>query len=356
MERFTIIIPTHNRPHYLQRILDYYGAQGNGFKIIVADSSSEENKAKNKEIITSVAGLDILYLAHYPEQINPWHKFAEAVGSAESEYCLFCADDDFIIPSAIKKAVDFLEKNPDFTVVQGYYFSFRVNNKKPYFSLRATFRPAEITLLKPTERLIEHLSNYSTPTFCGVHRTDFLKLIFKETLKHTNDGRFGKLLPSMLTLIYGKMKCLDVLYVAKEENLLSGGNQDESISDFIRQETYREKYNKFRKCLTIHLLAKSFRSNIQYSERIIDKAMIAYLKKGYSPNFKSFLINRLKKSLIFLSVPLFKKVRLFYIKIKLSFRKKSIDFLDLENPLSKYHNDFDEIKNCVLSHLIGFQK
>ncbi|MBA7581945.1 hypothetical protein ES708_23862 [subsurface metagenome] len=40
----TIIIPTYNRPDRLKRLLDYYNKYGKNFNIIVADSSSKENK------------------------------------------------------------------------------------------------------------------------------------------------------------------------------------------------------------------------------------------------------------------------------------------------------------------------
>ena len=50
MPKVSIIIPTYNRPAYLRRILDYYDSFGEDFKIIVADSSSDENKIKkNRE-------------------------------------------------------------------------------------------------------------------------------------------------------------------------------------------------------------------------------------------------------------------------------------------------------------------
>jgi len=48
----TIIIPTYNRPDYLRRILSYYNEYGRDYNIIVADSSSDENKKMNKETIS----------------------------------------------------------------------------------------------------------------------------------------------------------------------------------------------------------------------------------------------------------------------------------------------------------------
>jgi glycosyltransferase involved in cell wall biosynthesis len=52
MTMVSIIIPTFNRPAYLKRILRYYHQYGSALSVIVADSSSEENKKLNKETIT----------------------------------------------------------------------------------------------------------------------------------------------------------------------------------------------------------------------------------------------------------------------------------------------------------------
>jgi len=50
ISKCTIIIPTYNRPRYLKRILSYYDNHGRAFNIVVADSSSNENKEINKKM------------------------------------------------------------------------------------------------------------------------------------------------------------------------------------------------------------------------------------------------------------------------------------------------------------------
>ena len=49
-EIYTIIIPTYNRPKYLERILSYYNGFKENYNIIVADSSLNENKEINKKM------------------------------------------------------------------------------------------------------------------------------------------------------------------------------------------------------------------------------------------------------------------------------------------------------------------
>ena len=68
MEKVNLFIVTHNRSKYLKRILDYYNSCRIEYKIIVSDSSSKENKIKNKEIVFSFPNLNILYLDHYSDR------------------------------------------------------------------------------------------------------------------------------------------------------------------------------------------------------------------------------------------------------------------------------------------------
>jgi glycosyltransferase domain-containing protein len=236
----TIIIPTYNRSNYLRRILNYYNEHGGNSNIIVADSSSDENKKLNKKGISSLSNLTLLHLSDYPTSISASHKVDDALNYVNTKYCVFCADDDFITPNGIKQSVDFLEKNPDFTVAHGYYISFCLKadkREKQKFCWKRGYQYESITFPEAKSRLFSHFSNYYAATFYAVHRTDFLKMIFKETIKFTDDVRFGELLPSMLTLIHGKMKRLDILYAAGDADSITSGPYA-YLTDFIRAGKY----------------------------------------------------------------------------------------------------------------------
>jgi len=118
MTKITILILTYNRPNRLKRLIDYYSGYNIDYNIIIADSSSTENKVLNKETISSFPNLKILHLDVYSDKINPLHKLVDAIKYTKTKYCLFGADDDFITPNGINQSVDFLENNQDFTVAQ----------------------------------------------------------------------------------------------------------------------------------------------------------------------------------------------------------------------------------------------
>lgn len=350
----TIIIPTYNRPGYLRRILNYYNGYGENYNIIVADSSSDENKRINKKNISSVSNLNILYLNNYSTGINPTHKITDALNYVNTKYCVFCADDDFITPNGIKQSVEFLEKNPDFTVAHGYYISFYLktdDRKKQKFCWQPIYPYKSITFPDAKSRLNFHSSNYTIPTFYGVHRTDFLKMIYKETTKFTDDYRFGELLPSMLTLVYGKMKHLDVFYAARENIPGSTGQNCENLSDFIKACTYDEKYAKFRDCLATHLTKKS-QLDLEEAKSVIDDAMAAYMRRYISnkTHYKGILIQKMANILDNLRLPNWVDDRIRTSYSRLFVPKQRNVFPIFSDTSSKHYDDFNKIRLQVLSY------
>jgi glycosyltransferase domain-containing protein len=318
----------------------------------VADSSSSENKKINKTIIASMSNADILYFCDYSSTIGPSQKIFDAFSHIGTKYCVICADDDFIIPDSINKSVDFLENNPDFTVAHGRYISFylAVNNKeRARFYWAPRYKCISNIFPDPKHRLTEHLANYSLPTFYGVHRTDFIKMIFKETLEFTNDVRFGELLPSMLASIYGKIKCLDVLYAARD--LGSANGYPPSLGDYVKDGTYNEKYLKFRSCLATHL-NKVSNLSIKESKKVVDTAMSSYRETQHSN--RRIWSNKLKYVLDHLKLPdwMNERMRKLYRNLFLLIRMRTDGCENsVDTAASKYYyDDLNKMRLRVLTY------
>jgi len=359
-KNYTILIPTINRINFLKRILNYYNSFEEDFKIIIGDSSTDENKLINKKNMSTFSNLDILYLDHYSSKINAYYKFADMINYTDKKYCVFCADDDFIIPNGINHSVTFLEKNPDFSVAQGRFWGFSVKNndkKEPrQFYWMPIYTNESIIFSDPKDRMYKHLSNYNLQTLYAVHRTALSKMAFKEILNSKVDPmQFGELLPSMLDLIYGKKKSLDVLYAARQ--LSSRVGYWPSLLEYMKTGKYDEEYIKFKNCLVKHLI-KNSQVNSDEAKKLIDKAMSAYLKKYYSKSFKGILISKMSNLLDALDLPesINKSIRMLYRKIfipkyVLNRSKEIDDFKNtIESPNSKYFDDFERIRNHVLSY------
>jgi len=355
---YTILIPTINRIYFLKRILNYYNSFKENFKIIIGDSSTDENKSINKKNISTFSNLDILYLDHYSSKINSHHKFADMINYADKKYCVFCADDDFIIPNGINQSVTFLEKNSDFSVAQGKFLGFSVknNDKKgtKQFYWMSIYTNESIIFSDPKDRMYEHLSNYTLPTIYAVHRTALLKMAYKELLDSKVDPmQFGELLTSMFDLIYGKKESLDVLYSARQ--LASRVAYWPSLLEYMKAGKYDEEYTKFKNCLARYLNKKS-QLSIDESKKVIDEAMSIYLKKSYPKSFKYVLIRKMKNILNALDLPepVDRNIRMLHRKIftpkyNLNRSKEIDDFKNtIESSDSKYFDDFEKIRKHVL--------
>ena len=113
LKNVTVIIPAHNRPERLRRLLGYYS--GCGLRILVPDSSDQCYNG-------DVSSPDVTYI-HRPG-LHFLLKIKEILPLISTDYVLYCADDDFIVPSAIARMVEFLDDNPDYSIAQGHYLTF----------------------------------------------------------------------------------------------------------------------------------------------------------------------------------------------------------------------------------------
>jgi glycosyltransferase domain-containing protein len=345
-DRFRMVIPTHNRPEGLRRVLDYYNAYRRNLRIIVADSSFAEIKEQNRKTISMFSNLEISYFSDYsPEDdimLRFLRKISDAINHVTEEYCLLCPDDGFVTPRGISQSIDFLDENSDFTVAHGHYIAFYKGGKSQ-FLWKPVYPYKSITFSDARDRLLFHFSEYY-PTTLGVHRTDLLKLLYEETKKFTEDLRFCELLPSALALVYGKMKHLDVLYGAFEYLPTSLGETTGTLWDFVKANTYFLKYRKFRYCLAMHL-SKSSELNEEDSKKVVDVGMSAYLS-FYWPSiqpphtWKNITKRKIKD--------IFAHLRLSDLLYRNMTRARIYNAWTSEDSPLEYYIDFNEIRRFAL--------
>ncbi len=344
-----IVIPTHNRTELLRRILDYYSKVGQEFKFIIADSSNPENKARNKKLVRSFTNLKILYVDDFPQNLEQHIKFARMVKYIKSKYCVFCPDDDFIIPNGIKECVNFLEKNPDYVAAHGSYIGFYLfKGLMGITDFWWNFRYSHHSLSdsNPKKRLTAHLSNF-TLVMWAVRRTDVVKVCYKELLKTNFDPylllMYGELLPDALTVIYGKIKRLRTFYGARQY-FFSIAKNYHTLLDAYSNPKYNTEYTKFKSSLVENLIKRSIISQSD-AIKVINLAMEKYLRYSY----QEYLVNRLNRFLGNFPKFIPKAVRLLHATYLFSKDKKD-QIGNINFPTSKYFNDFETIRQIVLKH------
>jgi len=349
-DKVTVIIPTFNRYPYLLRLLNYYKSYDFPFRILILDSSTDLLDQDKFRVLLS--NNKICYLKTNLDFVA---KIVAGLKSVSTPYGILCADDMFMTLNGIRQSVYFLENNTDFTVAHGLcigFWSKKIKGNKQQFFCEPSYVLHSITFSNPDERLVYHLSNYSA-TFYGVSRIDLLKLIFEEAAKFTDNNLFTELLLSALTLIYGKMKTLDVFYIARQALSNSMTTRSKTLIGFIKDGTYTEEYAKFRECLTGHLSIKA-NLDIVDAKKAVDRGMSIYLSVCLRnrESVKNILIRKIKDILENRRLPdrVYEEIRSLYRKLFIRHQERLDDFKTFENtPFSKYYEEVNQIYKHLLS-------
>ena len=261
----TVFLPTHNRPAYLRRVLDYYRRYGYPFPLLICDSSREK-----------FSGLDatpqVRYL-HYPDE-DYLMKLRRALGTVETRYTVIGADDDFVVPRAIRECVSFLESHPGYSSVQGKYVSFAreqgIRFKPSYVDNYAMAVRSD----SPADRLLEQFNPYMHQ-FYAVHRTENLHDALSHTEGWRHNGILIELIVAMMAAINGKHEILPIFFSAKEEIVDSAGSTFAGILDVTSLPRYRGEYEYFLRMVADHLSKRGFMNEKEALDRVA-KAMDTY--------------------------------------------------------------------------------
>jgi glycosyltransferase domain-containing protein len=283
-QTFSLVVPTYNRPVFLQRLLRYYAELRFPHAVVVADSSSGSALEENRKLIGSAQkSLGISHQVFAPDT-SPYGKLASTLGSLESTYAAVCADDDFIVPDGVARCLDFLEANPQYSIAHGRSTAVLVAERSAAAQDSeiwgaSTYPQRTIDADSPVERLEDHLRCY-TATYYSVHRRLQLAANLRQANDYTVDYRFGELLASCLSIIQGKAKCLDVMYMVRQAEL---GPATRKYSEkmlpwdnLLLLDDFSIRYSRFRGCLAEELVATSGIA-AEDAQAVVNRAFLSYL-------------------------------------------------------------------------------
>lgn len=218
-DALTILVPTQERYFYLARLLEYFDTRKiRDLKIIILDSSRLDFKEK----ITKKNYKNLLITQIFFDYgINFSRKISLGLESVESKFSVLCPDDDFLIMTGLRKAMKFLVKNPSYSSCGGRQYNYNLNKSflKSKFNLiygeNTNFSQSD----KPLNRIKEYLAgNYKYYSFYHVHRSEDQKKIWHSTQEHVSDFGLSELYPCSASLVLGKIKVLDEVYMIREPN------------------------------------------------------------------------------------------------------------------------------------------
>lgn len=207
--KFTLIVPTYNRPVDLARLLSYLARLHADFPVLVLDSSGPAAQLVNKDTVVK-CGLNVRYET-FDTAVSPWEKFWRGSELVRTPYCSLCADDDLVLPASLGPIVQHLEAHPDFSVAHGWYFTFY--NNAHFGVTSSVYRGASLDQDDPIARLFALFKNYEAVTY-GVYRTSVMQSVLRD-VQGLGSLLGRELLGGALAITMGKIARLPVFYYGR---------------------------------------------------------------------------------------------------------------------------------------------
>ena len=331
----TMIIPTMNRSDFLIRLLNYYANTNYKHWIIIGDSSDARHIEKTINAIKGLKGKLKIIHREYPglSNIECAQQMTQLISTP---YAVFIADDDFLVSNGLEQSVAFLEKHQGYIAAHGVATRFSLQSSGPYgqFAGSSNYRLPSVEADTASQRILNYLDNYSVTLFC-VHRTKCWRTMFKDAASLTDKSFGGELLPCCLSVIQGKVKQLDCLYLLRQDH--TGRYLLPNVGDWINSPNWEPSYKVFCDRLAEELVRQD---DITFNEAksIVEQGFRSYLDKFHG-NYA-----RIKATAKYIPGM---KYALRVAKSVWQNRLGEFSLSMLLNPSSPYHRDFMPVYRAV---------
>ena len=285
--KVTLLIPTYNRPKYLERTLHFLKAQKTSIPIIVADGSNTDNAARNREVCKGY-GDEVDYF-HVPSPAdsagvlnNYCERYLRAVDRVKTGYVATCADDDLPIISSTLRCVEFLDNQPEFVACHGVYLGFRYVPRGILID-EIHYSGPSIDGREAGGRLMQLHARYES-LYYAVFRTGTQRTIIHEAMQLT-PVNFIEIHHSTLAVLTGKIKRLDEIYYFRNLSVKPHSREYEGWYEWLAKDfdQFFSYYRNHRKRVVDYALSLPNASldAVAYNHAL-DMAFILYVGRGFS--------------------------------------------------------------------------
>jgi len=338
--------------------MDYQGF------IIIGDSSNPSYLESTKKALKTLKGkLNIIH-KEYPE-LNEYMCTQQLVKLANTPYLAFSGDDDFLVPSGLNMCVEFLEENKEYTAACGVAVRLKTKDSHHYGNIiECTEKRLPIEDSKrASERFLSFMSHAADVHFT-VHRIETRLLMYKYVHLIQNKVFASSLLPCCLSVIDGKTKQLNHLFLVRQinDNRYFHEEQGDTYA-WITNPEWVSFLNIFNEIILEELMLKDG-IKLDEAKEVLKRGLSMYIaprlgretNKYYTTNavpskYSKILhldiVKNLKTLTYFLSGPrkLLKKLHslIFWSHLK----HYDISLKTLLNTSSSYHKDFMPIYKMI---------
>jgi glycosyltransferase domain-containing protein len=238
----TILLTLWDRVPCTFRWMTYAGKVNLPFKVLIADGGSDESVSQVLTDRDSFPKVDYEYI-RYPYDATPTHyykKVLDALGRVKTPFVVFADNDDFYLIEALRRSVEFLKHNPDFSSCRGIIGGVRITPDAGYGELsniygedvsfvRQVYPPDQSNL---EETALKRVHNYFAsyrPNWYDVSRTEPTRENFQ--VLHdldTQDLILSQHITMLLGVIAGKVQIEPYLYLLRQLDGPSSVDQTET--------------------------------------------------------------------------------------------------------------------------------
>jgi len=345
-DMITLLIPTKNRTAFLNKTLRYYADNNFGGLLFIGDSSDSGHIEKLKDMVQNLKGRVNIEYKWYPQELNFTQCMNQMLQDVASPYASFIGDDDFLVPAAIKKCVEFLNSNAEYIGAHGVGARILVEKQGPHLKVNAIsdYRLPPREEETASARLLKHMGNMSNVLF-SVYRTPILQKMFLN-IEIPDHSIAGDLLPGCLAVVSGKIKKLDCFNMV--HLIHKGQNQAyRDIFDWLTGPQWFPSYQMSRQILSDEL-SKTDNIDIDKAYPVVKKAFWSYLKYKLNNHYKTVYGSTELKQRLKGRIPALKKILDMGWKIKYKIAPaNAVNAHELLNPRSRYYSDFMPIYLAV---------
>lgn len=284
LSHHTLIIPTFNRPEFLERLVVYYAKRVPELPLLVLDSSHPEIADRNA---ATLAGLGAnLRRMTYPSTMPMIQKLAQGLQSVETPTVSFCADDDLVFPEGLRAAIRFLGEHADFVSAHGLYLNFREDGRTVHLAFEYSGPGNDAA--HPLARVYALMARYES-LFYGLFRTaDLRDIVHGAAVLPTL--HYQELYQSVAALIKGKVHRLPLIYAARQSCSPADPERDKWQTHYWFADDPRQFVGEYQ--TYIEHVGEFYRTHAKEAEltqsdffKIMDVVHAAYFAKEFDPEY-----------------------------------------------------------------------
>lgn len=254
LSNLSLVVLTYNRPLYAIRQMRFW--TGTPVNLFILDGSEF---AINDNDLAQLKLSNNIYYHHWPYPIE--ERVKQIIPLISTSYVVLLGDDDFFIPSSLIACINELEGNKDMVACMGRTLVFSIDSMgitgKPFYSEMKNYKIDENNA---SDRMIEHMKNYTCSTIYAVHKAEIWKNCM--TIFSSGNNKYSSSYPlelefEMASAYFGKSKVINnLMWLRSKENPpvnTTDHNRKLPFEEWIHDQKYGAEVELFYTTLTTHL-------------------------------------------------------------------------------------------------------